>query len=100
MLIHTFDDSKFDELIEKGTVLIDFYADWCGPCKSMKPIIEEIENENPNANFYMVNIDDDMDLAKKFKVMSIPTIIIFKNGQEAKKFIGLTEKNEIVDNLK
>ena len=93
--------SEFDaEVLNKDVALVDFYADWCGPCKSMKPIIEEIENENPNANFYMVNIDDDMDLAKKFKVMSIPTIIIFKNGQEAKKFIGLTDKNEIVDNLK
>lgn len=92
---------EFDnEVLKKDVAFVDFYADWCGPCKTMKPLVEEIETENQNVSFYMVNIDDNMDLAKKYKVMSIPTMIVFKNGQEFKKFIGLTDKEEIVSALK
>lgn len=80
---------------EEGTVVIDFYATWCRPCKIMTPIIEEIANENKNVKFVKIDIDKNEELAIKYNVMSIPTIIIMKNGEVAKTFVGVTEKDAI-----
>lgn len=84
----------------KGTVLIDFYADWCGPCRMMSPVIDEIAEENSDIKVGKVNCDLDGDLAMKFGVMSIPTLLIFKDGKQIKEFIGLTDKDEILTSLK
>ena len=82
-------------------VLIDFYADWCGPCKMMSPIIDEIAEEmEGKVKVGKVNVDDNQQLAIKYNVMSIPTIIIYKNGMPVKSFVGLRDKNEILDSLK
>ena len=78
-----------------GTAIVDFYADWCGPCKIMSPIIDKIAEENENVNVGKVNVDNNPELAEKFEIMSIPTIIIFKNGEISKTFIGVTDINEI-----
>lgn len=80
---------------EEGTVVIDFYATWCRPCKIMTPIIEEIANENKNVKFVKIDIDKNEELAIKYNVMSIPTIIIMKNGEVAKTFVGVTDKEAI-----
>ena len=88
MLIHTFDDSKFDELIEKGTVLIDFYADWCGPCKMLLPIIEEFSKEHDEITIIKVNVDKYPDIAQKYGVMTIPTLILYKDNKLVKKQVG------------
>lgn len=81
-------------------VLIDFYADWCGPCKMMSPVIDEIAEELGNkVKVGKINSDENIDLAQKFGIMSIPTIMIFENGDITKKFIGVTDKNEIIDAL-
>ena len=69
-------------------VIIDFYADWCGPCRMMSPIIDEIAEE--------VNVDENQDLAMEYGVMSIPTIVIIKNGKVEKNFVGVREKSEIL----
>ncbi len=80
-------------------VLIDFYADWCGPCKMMSPIIDEIAEEVINVKVGKVNVDDNGELAMKYGISSIPTIMIFKNGKPSKTFIGVTEKDEIKNML-
>jgi thioredoxin 1 len=82
-------------------VILDFYADWCGPCKMMSPIIDQIADElGDSVKVGKVNSDENMDLAEKFGIMSIPTIIIFKGGNVSKTFIGVTPKSEIIDAIK
>lgn len=84
----------------KGKVLIDFYANWCGPCKMMSPIIDEIAKEKADiVKVGKINVDENQDLAMKYSVMSIPTIMIIKDGQVLKTFVGLRDKNEIIDSL-
>lgn len=80
-------------------VVVDFYADWCGPCKMMAPVIDELASENQNIKVGKVNVDDNQNLAVNYGIMSIPTIIIFKNGDVAKKFVGFTSKQEIVKEI-
>ena len=82
-------------------VVVDFYADWCGPCKMMAPIIEEIAKElEGKAKVGKINIDDNQNLAVEYQVMSIPTIAIFKQGKVIQSFVGVTDKQEILDVLK
>lgn len=91
-------NNNFDEVKEsKGKVLVDFYADWCGPCKMLMPVMEEISKDY---DVYKVNVDENSDLAQQFGVMSIPTVMIFEDGQEANKFVGIKTKNEILELLK
>lgn len=95
MLIHL-KDEKFNEEIKDGVVLVDFYADWCGPCKMVAPIIEELANERSDTKFIKVNVDEHEDIAKEYGIMSIPTMIVFKDGKEVKKNIGFIPKEEII----
>lgn len=90
-----------EEVIQSEVpVLIDFYADWCGPCKMMSPIIDEIANElGEKVKVGKINVDDNQNLAMEYGVMSIPTIIIFKDGKVQKTFVGLRDKQEILEDL-
>ena len=81
-------------------VLVDFWAVWCGPCQMMAPILHELETEMPDVQIGKVNVDEQMDLARQFRVVSIPTLIIFKNGQEVQRMVGVTSKEELKDALK
>ena len=81
-------------------VLVDFWAVWCGPCQMMAPILHELETEMPDVQIGKVNVDEQMDLARHFRVVSIPTLIIFKNGQEVQRMVGVTSKEELKDALK
>lgn len=92
---------NFEEEVLKaeGPVIIDFYADWCGPCKMMSPIIDSIAVETNNAKVGKINVDEAQDLAVMYNVMSIPTIIIFKDGKPYKKFVGVTSKENILNEL-
>lgn len=81
-------------------VLVDFWAVWCGPCQMMAPILHELETEMPDVQIGKVNVDEQMDLACQFRVVSIPTLIIFKNGQEVQRMVGVTSKEELKDALK
>jgi thioredoxin 1 len=81
----------------KEECIVDFYAEWCGPCQMMMPIMEEIVKEK---TVYKVNTDDENDLALSFGIMSIPCIISFKDGKEYKRLVGLSSKSEIEDLLK
>jgi len=94
-------NKNFEEEILNGetTAIVDFYADWCGPCRMMSPIIDEIAEENADIKVGKVNVDENQELAMKYSVMSIPTIIIFKNGKVHKQFVGVTSKTDILSNL-
>lgn len=90
---------NYEEEVVKSDkpVLIDFYADWCGPCRMMSPIIDEIaEEKSDTIKIGKVNVDENQDLAMKYGVMSIPTIAIIKNGEVEKTFVGVRDKNEIL----
>ena len=95
-------NKNFEEEILNGeiTAIVDFYAEWCGPCKMMSPIIDEIATENPNIKVAKINVDENEELAAKYNIMSIPTIIIFKNGEIKDKFVGVTGKETILNTLK
>ena len=80
--------NEFNETIETGITLVDFFAEWCGPCKMMGPVLEELSNQYSDVEFVKVNIDDNMDLAERFQIMSIPTVYIFKDGQVIGKNTG------------
>ena len=101
-MVNKFTKQNFNEEVKnyKGVVLVDFYADWCGPCKMMLLVVDEIANENEWAKVGKINCDEEIELAEEFGVMSIPTLIIFKNGEIAKTFVGVTPKEEIVSALK
>ena len=89
-----------NEIIENtGTALVDFYADWCGPCKMLSPIIDEIAEDRTDITVGKVNVDENNSLAAKYNVMSIPTIIIFKNGKEQTRVVGVRPKEDILAEL-
>ena len=84
-------DENFENEIKKGLVLVDFYADWCGPCKALAPILEELED----ISVLKVNTEEHTDLAVSFGVMSIPTLILFKDGEQVGKNVGFMSKEEL-----
>ena len=81
-------------------VLIDFYADWCGPCQMMGPVVEEISNEVTDAKVCKVNIDEEMAIAQKYGVMSIPTFVVIKNGEVTARDMGAKPKSAVLAMLK
>lgn len=90
-LIHY--EKDFNKLIENDAV-VDFYATWCGPCKMFGPIFEEVAN-NSNINFVKLDVDKSSDIAREYGVMTIPTIILFKNGKEVKRHTGFMSKDDL-----
>lgn len=95
MIKYLQEEDSFEEEIRSGRVLVDFYADWCGPCKMMGNVLESID-----ANILKVNVDMHPQIAKKFGVMSIPTIILFEDGKELRKNIGFMPHEELEEFLK
>ncbi len=95
-LIHL-ENEDFNSLINSGKVLVDFYASWCGPCKMISPLLEEISNENNDIKIIKVNVDEHNDIAANHGVMSIPTLILFENGNEVKKNVGFMPKEDILN---
>lgn len=77
-------------------VLIDFNANWCGPCRMLRPILDEISTENNNVKIVSINIDNEEDLAREYGVMSIPCLVLVKNGQEVRRSVGLMPKEEVI----
>ena len=86
---------NFDDLIKEGTYLVDFYADWCGPCKMLGMVLEEVSKES-NVKILKVNIDTHEQLASQFRVMSIPYLVLFENGIEKKHNLGFLTKEDLV----
>ena len=81
------------------SVLLDFYADWCGPCRMVSPIVEEIAEENPQYTVGKINVDDEPSLAQEFGVMSIPTLVVMKNGEVVQQSVGARPKQQILEML-
>lgn len=92
---------NFEELVLNGekTVLLDFWAEWCGPCRMMSPVIDEIADERPDVLVGKVNVDNDPELANRFGIVSIPTFIVLKNGTPVAQTIGVKPKDSILDLL-
>jgi thioredoxin 1 len=99
--IATFSDATFSEEVgaADSPVLVDFWAEWCGPCKMIAPILEEIATENDGLKIGKLNVDDNPEVARQYQVMSIPTLIVFKDGQEAKRLIGAKGKGQLLEEL-
>ena len=89
-------DENFLEEIKNGLVLVDFYADWCGPCRMISPVVEELSNEIKDLKVIKVNVDEREDVAKMYGIMSIPTLILFENGEIAKKQLGFVPKEVLL----
>ena len=83
----------------KETVIVDFYADWCGPCKMQSPILDEIAEERSNVKVCKINVDEEPEITESYNIMSIPTMMVFKNGDKTKEFVGLTSKEKILDEI-
>lgn len=91
---------QFQETLENGVTLVDFNANWCAPCKAQEPIIKKLVTTYQNrASIIEINIDEHRTLATKYMVQSIPTLIIFKDGKEIKRFVGLQSETTIIKSL-
>jgi len=94
------DDQFESEVIKSSTpVLVDFWAEWCGPCKMIAPILEEIASEQDGIKIAKVNVDESPDLARRYEIMSIPALIVFENGEPAKKLIGAKPKGALLEEI-
>lgn len=90
---------KAEVLDSDKPCLVDFWASWCGPCRMLSPTVEEIANENSNIKVCKINVDEEAELASKFGIMSIPTLIVFKNGQVVRQSAGVRPKDTILSML-
>lgn len=88
-------ESEYKEIISNSYALVDFYADWCGPCKMMGRVIDDLSNEIDYIKFIKVNVDEESKVASELGIVSIPTVMIFKNGILVKKIVGFTGKDEL-----
>ena len=91
------DNETFNKVKECEFCVVDFSATWCGPCRMLKPIMEEVETLLPDVKFYNVDVDDAEDVAKEYRIFSIPTIMIFKKGQVADTMVGFGTQDEILE---
>ena len=90
------DNFDAEVLASEKTVLVDFYADWCGPCRMVSPIVDQIAQEHPEYKVVKVNVDDDSELAIRFGIMTIPSLFVFKGGQIATQSVGAKTKAQIL----
>ena len=96
----TSENFESEVLQSDKTVLIDFYADWCGPCKMLSPIVDEVAEENTDIKVVKINVDNAQDLAMKYQVMSIPTLVVIKDGKEINRSVGLIDKVDVINLIK
>lgn len=99
--IMTLSDATFDEEIGAADkpVLVDFWAEWCGPCKMVAPVLEEIASEHPGITITKLNVDDNPDAARRHGVQSIPTLLVFQDGVERRRIIGAKGKGQLLQEL-
>ncbi|MBR2323867.1 MAG: thioredoxin [Clostridia bacterium] len=97
LTVENFDD---EVLSVEGKVLVDFWAAWCGPCRMLSPIVDEVAENNDNVKVCKVNVDNEQELAIKYGVMSIPTLLLFENGKLVNKSIGLVSKEKLENMIK
>lgn len=92
-------NSNFDEITSKGVVLVDFFANWCGPCKMLSPVLEETANEMKDVTFVKVDVDQEPGLAGRYGIQAIPNLVIFKDGKAVDQITGFVGKDVIVEKL-
>ena len=93
-------EKDFDEKIKNGKVLVDCFATWCGPCKMLSPIIDELAKEVTDYSFYKLDVDQNEEISRKYGIMSIPTLLIFENGELKQTLVGFKSKAELKEILK
>lgn len=99
MKIIEINEKELEEKIKSSKVLIDCYATWCGPCRLLSPIIDELSEELKEISFYKIDIDNAPNVVSKYGIMSIPTLLIFENGKLKKELVGLQEKSTLIKEL-
>lgn len=90
-------EENIEELVSSGIVILDFYAHWCGPCKMLGPVLESLETEMPNLKVIKINVDEKAEIANKYNVMSIPTLVLYKNGKLIDQKLGFQTKDMLID---
>ena len=99
-MVYLKEEKEFDELTKEGLVLVDFYADWCGPCQMLTPVLEELSKKNENLKIVKINVDEFQQLAVQNKVLSIPAIKIYKDGKLVNQAVGYQELEDLEALLK
>ena len=100
-VLHVTKDNFQQEVLESSKpVLLDFWAAWCMPCRMLSPILDEIAEETDEFKICKINVDEEGDLAMQFKVMSIPTLVVMKNGEEVNRSLGVIPKDDVLDLMK
>jgi len=101
MSVINVNENNFEQEVKKSdkTVLLDFWASWCGPCRQLSPVVENLAKERPDIKVCKVNVEEAEFLARDFKIMSVPTLVVMKNGEIVNKMIGVLPKNEILSAL-
>lgn len=99
-MVKYLENENFKEVISEGIWIVDFYADWCGPCKMLSPIVEEVARDNSDIKVVKINIDENEELAVKYGVASIPTLIVIENGEVKNIRVGLMSKSEVEELVK
>ena len=99
-MVKELNELEFKDAIKEGNVVVDCFAPWCGPCRMLAPIIDEVASELTDYSFYKFNVDDNANIAEEFGIFSIPTLLYFEDGKLVKKKIGLLSKEEIISMIK
>lgn len=95
MSVKTFKDDTYTQDTSSGVVLVDFWAEWCGPCKLIAPVIEELSNEMTDVTFAKLNVDENQQSAQNLGITSIPTLLLYKNGEIVEKIVGMMPKPQL-----
>lgn len=101
-MVQEINTDNFDNevIAHEGTIVVDFFANWCGPCRKLGPILEEVEGElDSKVKFAKINTDENLEMAKKYQVSGLPTLMVFKNGEVVERMVGLMPKSSIITNI-